>query len=119
MLVHPIRFSTLYCKHRQQTGSTFAIYFVQNVSEFEQEASENLKLLTQITTVDELSKLKELSLSKIEFKDYKEEMDDNHLIKKGEISISINSKEFTQKGKKLIETGNTKEIYLTLTCILT
>lgn len=113
-------FSTSVIANSEQlTEATFAKYFAQSVAGFEQEATENLKLLTQITTVDDLTKLKELSLSKIEFKDYKEEMNDNHLIKKGEISISINSKEFTQKGKKLIETGNTKEIYLTLTCILT
>lgn len=103
----------------QLTEATFTKYFAQSVAGFEQEASENLKLLTQITTVDDLTKLKDLTLTSIEFKDYKEELVDNQLIKKGDISITLNSKEYSLKGKKAIETGNTKEIYLTLTCVLT
>jgi hypothetical protein len=113
-------FSTSVIANSEQlTEATFAKFFALSIAGFEQEAKENLKLLTQITTVDDLTKLKELTFTSIEFKDYNEEMEDNQLVKKGNVSISINSKVFTQKGKKSIETGNTKEIYLTLTCILT
>jgi hypothetical protein len=101
------------------TNENLAKFFALNDEDKAESAKEALQKVIALPTLSETQGYTNFTLTSIKFRDFDEEIEDEKLRQKGDVLLTFTAKEVLKKGKKFVETGVTKEFYLSLDCIMT